>query len=175
MNCAKLFFHKGPQPVIAGHVGTSERPSKGSILPIPQWKLIRKACIQQHNGLVNHPVGKLHCLEGSHCRALQLASASTVPDSFHHSKRCFVGKVSQTLFLTRDSPASLWDGSCCWFETIGMNVLRQKTSHLLLIRTNLDYGTILTAACACLGCSATDYCCCCCCCYSKTCQINIVQ
>jgi hypothetical protein len=65
--------------------------------------------------------------------------------------RCFVGKISRTLFLTRDSPASL----------LGSSVLRRQTSHLLLIRTNLGYGTVLTAACARQGCSATDYCCCC--------------
>jgi hypothetical protein len=59
----------------------------------------------------------------------------------------FVGKVSPPLFLTLDSPASLLDGS----------VLRRQASHLLLIRTNFGYGTVLTAACARQGCSATDY------------------
>jgi hypothetical protein len=38
-----------------------------------------------------------------------------------------------------------------------MSVLRLQASHLLLIRTNLGYGTVLTAACAPQGCSATDY------------------
>jgi hypothetical protein len=37
-----------------------------------------------------------------------------------------------------------------------MRVLGLQTSHLLLIRTNLGYGTVLTAACAHPGCSATD-------------------
>jgi hypothetical protein len=38
-------------------------------------------------------------------------------------------------------------------------VLWQQVSHLLLIRTNLGYGyeTVLTAACARQGCSATYY------------------
>jgi hypothetical protein len=60
--------------------------------------------------------------------------------------RCFVGKISRTLFLTRDSPATLLDGS----------VLRREASHLLLIRTNLGYGTVSMAACARQGCSATE-------------------
>jgi hypothetical protein len=38
-----------------------------------------------------------------------------------------------------------------------MRVLRQQTSHLLLIRTNLGHGTVLTAACARQACSAKDY------------------
>jgi hypothetical protein len=42
---------------------------------------------------------------------------------------------------------------------IRMSVLTQQVSHLLLIRTNLGYGAVLTAACARQGCSATDYCC----------------
>jgi hypothetical protein len=37
-----------------------------------------------------------------------------------------------------------------------MSVLR-KLSHLLVIRTDLGYGTVLTAACGRQGCSATDY------------------
>jgi hypothetical protein len=36
-----------------------------------------------------------------------------------------------------------------------MRVLGQQTSHLLLIRTNLGYGTVLTATCARPGCSAS--------------------
>jgi hypothetical protein len=55
--------------------------------------------------------------------------------------------MSRNLFLTRASSASLLDGS----------VLRWQASHLLLIRTNLGYGTTLTAACARQGRSATDY------------------
>jgi hypothetical protein len=79
--------------------------------------------------------------------------------------RCFVGRLSQTLFLTHDSPALLPDGSGCWIRMI-LTVLRQQLSHLCLIHTNLGYGTVLTAACAHLGCSATDcYCCCRCYCY----------
>jgi hypothetical protein len=38
-----------------------------------------------------------------------------------------------------------------------MSVLGQKASHLLLIRNNLGYGIVLTAACARQGCSYTDY------------------
>jgi hypothetical protein len=38
-----------------------------------------------------------------------------------------------------------------------MSVLRRQASHLLLIRTNLGHGTVLTAASARQGCSATDY------------------
>jgi hypothetical protein len=38
-----------------------------------------------------------------------------------------------------------------------MSVLRQLTSHLLLIRTNLGCGSVLTAACASRGYSAIDY------------------
>jgi hypothetical protein len=56
-------------------------------------------------------------------------------------------QVSLTLFLTRASPVSLLDGS----------VFRRQASHLLLIRTNLGYGTVLTAACAHQGCSDIDY------------------
>jgi hypothetical protein len=69
--------------------------------------------------------------------------------------RCFDGRISRTLFLTRDSPPSLPDGSGCWFRMSRMNVLRLQTSHLLLIRTNWGYGTVLMAACACQGCSST--------------------
>jgi hypothetical protein len=60
---------------------------------------------------------------------------------------CFFGKISRTQFLTHDSPASLPGGS----------VLGLQTSHLLLIRTNLGYGTVSMAACARQGCSYTDY------------------
>jgi hypothetical protein len=38
-----------------------------------------------------------------------------------------------------------------WLEII----MKQKASHLLLIRTNLGYGNVLTAACARQGCSAS--------------------
>jgi hypothetical protein len=48
--------------------------------------------------------------------------------------RCFVGRISRTLFLTRDSPASLRDGPA-----------EAADSHLLLILTNLGCGTVLTA------------------------------
>jgi hypothetical protein len=47
----------------------------------------------------------------------------------------------------RESAVMLLDGS----------VLRRQVSHLLLIHTNFGYGTILMAACACQGCSATDH------------------
>jgi hypothetical protein len=67
--------------------------------------------------------------------------------------RFFVGRLSRALFLTRDSSASLPDGSGCWIRMIRMSVLRQLTSHLLLIRTNSGYGTVLTAACTRPGCS----------------------
>jgi hypothetical protein len=60
------------------------------------------------------------------------------------------------LFLIHDSPASLPDGSGCWTGMIRMSVLRRQPSHLLLIRTNLGYGTVLTAACARQGRSAID-------------------
>jgi hypothetical protein len=61
--------------------------------------------------------------------------------------RCFIGQISRPLFLTRVSPTTLPDGF----------VLRLQTGHLLLIRTDLGYGTVLTAASARQGCSATDY------------------
>jgi hypothetical protein len=38
-----------------------------------------------------------------------------------------------------------------------MSALGLQTSHLFPIRTNLGYGTVLMAACARQGCSATDY------------------
>jgi hypothetical protein len=60
--------------------------------------------------------------------------------------RCFVGKISWILFLTLDSPALLSDDSDCWIGMIRMSVLRREASHLLLIRTNLGYGTVSTAA-----------------------------
>jgi hypothetical protein len=50
-----------------------------------------------------------------------------------------------------------------WYTTRWLCV-EVQTSHLLLICTNLGYGTVLTAACARQGCSAA-YCCCCCCYY----------
>jgi hypothetical protein len=40
---------------------------------------------------------------------------------------------------------------------IRMRVLWQQASHLLLIRTNLGNGTVLTAACARQGCSASAF------------------
>jgi hypothetical protein len=40
-----------------------------------------------------------------------------------------------------------------------LSVLGRQASHLLLIRANLGYGTVLTAACARQGCNATDYYC----------------
>jgi hypothetical protein len=61
--------------------------------------------------------------------------------------RSFVGKISRTLFLTRDSPASSLDGS----------VLGRQASHLLFIRTNLGYETVLMAAWARQGRNATNY------------------
>jgi hypothetical protein len=39
---------------------------------------------------------------------------------------------------------------------IRMSVLWQQASHLLLNRTDSGYGTVLTAACARQGCSASD-------------------
>jgi hypothetical protein len=60
------------------------------------------------------------------------------------------------MFLIRDSLASLTDGSRYWIRTIRMRVLGLQASHLLLIRTNLGCGTVLTAACARRGCSAND-------------------
>jgi hypothetical protein len=71
--------------------------------------------------------------------------------------RCFAGEISRTLFLTRDSPALLLDGSGCWIRVIRMRVLVLQTSHLLLIHRDLFYGTVLTAAYARQGCSASDY------------------
>jgi hypothetical protein len=68
--------------------------------------------------------------------------------------RCFVGRISRPLFLTGDSPASLPDGSGCWIRMIRISALGREASHLLLIRTNLGYGTVLTAACALQGCNA---------------------
>jgi hypothetical protein len=37
------------------------------------------------------------------------------------------------------------------------SVLGLQASHLLLIGTNLGYGTVLTVACARQGCGASDY------------------
>jgi hypothetical protein len=70
--------------------------------------------------------------------------------------RYFVGHISQPLFLSRDSAASLPDGSACWIKMIRMRVLRREASHLFLIPTNLGYGTVVTAACARQGISATE-------------------
>jgi hypothetical protein len=77
-----------------------------------------------------------------------------VKEPYRARVRCFVGQISRTLFLTRDSPASLTDGSVCWIRLIHTRVLELQASHLLLIRTNLGYGTVLTAACAYRGCGA---------------------
>jgi hypothetical protein len=38
-----------------------------------------------------------------------------------------------------------------------MSMLGQLTGHLLLICTDLGYGTVLTVACTRQGCSASDY------------------
>jgi hypothetical protein len=60
------------------------------------------------------------------------------------------------LFLTRDilllryQMALVVESGC--FET----VLWQQVSHLLLKYTKSGYGTVLTAACARQGCSATE-------------------
>jgi hypothetical protein len=69
--------------------------------------------------------------------------------------RCFIGQICRSLFVTRDSPVSLPDGSGCGIGMIGLRVLGQEASHLLLIRTDLGYGTVLTAACALQCCSAS--------------------
>jgi hypothetical protein len=71
--------------------------------------------------------------------------------------RCFVGRITRPLFLTRDSPSSLPDGSSCWIRMITMRVLRLRASHLLLIRTKSGYGTVPTVACASQGCSDRDF------------------
>jgi hypothetical protein len=57
------------------------------------------------------------------------------------------------------SPASLPDGSGCWIRMIRTRVLGLQASHLLLIGTNWGYGTVLTAACALQGCSASGLVC----------------
>jgi hypothetical protein len=73
--------------------------------------------------------------------------------------RCFVGQISRTLFLTRYSPPSLPDGSGCSIRVIRLSGFRQQVSHLLPKYTKSGYGTVLTAACARQGCSATYYYC----------------
>jgi hypothetical protein len=70
--------------------------------------------------------------------------------------RCFVSHMSQPLFLTYDSPASVPDGSVCWIRMIWMHVLGLTASHLLLICPNLGYGTILTVAFTHQDCSASS-------------------
>jgi hypothetical protein len=55
------------------------------------------------------------------------------------------------------SPVSLPDGSGCCIRMIQMSVLGLQTSHLLLIRTNLGYGTVLMAACTHLGCTSSGH------------------
>jgi hypothetical protein len=62
-------------------------------------------------------------------------------------------------FLTHDFPASLPDGSGYLIRMIRVHVLGLQASHLLLIRTYLGYGTVLMAACAHLGCSASGLVC----------------
>jgi hypothetical protein len=57
----------------------------------------------------------------------------------------------------KSDPASLPDGSGCRNRVIIMSVLRQQTSHVLLIPSDLGYGLILTPAFAYQGCSATVY------------------
>jgi hypothetical protein len=71
--------------------------------------------------------------------------------------RCFFGQIYRPLFLTRDSPASLPDGSGCRIRMVRMRVLGLQTSHLILIRTNLVYGTALAAACARQACSVSGF------------------
>jgi hypothetical protein len=66
--------------------------------------------------------------------------------------RCFVGQISWPA-----SPASLPDGSGCWIRLIRKPVLWQWASHLLLKYTESGYETVLTAACARQGCSATEW------------------
>jgi hypothetical protein len=55
------------------------------------------------------------------------------------------------------SPASLPDGSGCWIRLIRKPVLWQQVSHLLHKYTEWGYETVLTAACARQGCSATEW------------------
>jgi hypothetical protein len=80
-----------------------------------------------------------------------------VKEPYRSRVRCFVGKISRIMFLARDSPATRPDCADCWIRMIRMSVLRRQTSHLLLISTNLGCGTVLTAACARQGWSATGY------------------
>jgi hypothetical protein len=68
---------------------------------------------------------------------------------------CFISQISRPMFLTRDSSASLPDGSGCWIKMIRVRVLGLQGRQLLPIRTNSDYGTVLTAACARKGFSAS--------------------
>jgi hypothetical protein len=70
--------------------------------------------------------------------------------------RCFVVKLSQILFLTRDPPASLPDVSGCWIRTIRI-MSRQQISHLLHMLTNLGCRTVFTAAWARPGYKATHF------------------
>jgi hypothetical protein len=60
------------------------------------------------------------------------------------------------LFLTLDIPLLRYQMALVvesgWFET----VLWQQVSHLLLKYTKSGYETVLTAACARQGCSATE-------------------
>jgi hypothetical protein len=70
--------------------------------------------------------------------------------------RCFVGQISWPLFLTRDILLLRYQMALVvesgWFETM----LGQQVSHLLLKYTKSGYETVLTAACASQGCSATE-------------------
>jgi hypothetical protein len=59
---------------------------------------------------------------------------------------------SPMILLLRYQMALVVESGCFEWVCLGL-----QPSHLLLIRTNLDCGTVLTAACARQGCSATHY------------------
>jgi hypothetical protein len=69
-----------------------------------------------------------------------------------------VPQMLLTLKPCRKREKTVFDRSCCRSK---FNIIcipyRQQASHLLLIRTNLGYGTVLTAVSARQGCSATHY------------------
>jgi hypothetical protein len=102
---------------------------------------------RRQNGIENTRIMiHTHSLKLSHYRDIyDFRDGATWCCRFMRSN-CSVGRISRTLFLTRDSPSSLLDG-LCWGS---------RLATLLLIRTNLGYGTVITAACTRQGFSAAD-------------------
>jgi hypothetical protein len=92
--------------------------------------------------------------EGKQSRRSHVVDLRHGKEPYRAQVRCFVGKMSRSLLLTRDSPASLPDGSGCCIRMI-------RVCWGCSLATCSSYALTeaiepLTAACAHQGSSATD-------------------